>query len=182
MASLAFLVALAALVLSIVAIRIAKQAGGGAPMRAPPNQNFTLTGEVRVTNDCDGQQASIPAQVIVGTSLETANGNNSVGGTDTVNLAPDPARPNDPVKIGTYSITVPWPPGVGQAHHWVRPTVEVKVPDPDNPDQTIREPVCKVINSCAAPKACKDTATATRTVPVAGATTNHDIRVVCSCL
>ena len=183
MASLALLVALAALGLSIFAIRIAKQAGGGAPMRAPPIRNYTIAGEVRVTNDCDGQQASIPAQVIVGSSLEDQGGNNSVSGTDTVNLAPDPNNPNGPVKIGAYSITVPWPPGVGQAHHWKAPKVEVSVPDPADPDRTIRIPVCERINSCAAPKACKNNATGPRMIPVGGGqNVNHDIRVLCSCI
>jgi hypothetical protein len=183
MASLALLVALAALGLSIFAIRIAKQAGGGAPMRAPPNRNFTISGKIRVTNKCDGQQASIPNQVIVGSALEDEDAKNSVSGTDTVNLGPDPDKPNDPEKIGTYSITVPWPPGVGKAHHWNSPKVVVKVPDPDNPGQTIRIPVCEVIKSCDAPKVCKNNATGSRIILVGGGqNVSYDIRVVCTCI
>ena len=59
-----------------------------------------------MTNDCDGQLASIPNRVTIETELSNQNGTIAVPGRATINLAPDPANPNNPIKIGTYTITV----------------------------------------------------------------------------
>ena len=172
MSTLSLLISLVALVISVVAIVMANRAGAGGLFRAPPPPaNTTLTGSIRITNDCDGQQASIPARVTVTSDLENAAGNVAVPGSTTVNLAPDPANPAAPVKIGTYTITVPWANAGGAAHHWTRPDVL------DRPNS---RPVCATI-SCSDSLVCRDGATATRTIAVAGASTTHDIRVDCAC-
>jgi len=73
----------------------------------PPTIAYTLKGLVKITNDCDGTVGSIPPQVEVTATL--TNGNTSVnGGPEPVALAPDPNNPNNPVKTGTYSVTVNW--------------------------------------------------------------------------
>ncbi|MEP0324021.1 hypothetical protein [Bauldia litoralis] len=176
MATLALLVALVALAASLIAIRMAMNAGGGQPMRAPPPPpppiNYTLSGSIRITNECDGQQASIPGRVTISSDLSNAAGTIKVPGSTTVNLAPDPADPTGPVKIGTYTITVGWAAGIAAPAHWTRPAVI---------DPATGNPICNGIPGCVAPQACRDQATATRTVPFVNPVTTHDIRVACAC-
>ncbi|SDB30631.1 hypothetical protein [Bauldia litoralis] len=184
MATLALLVALVALAAALIAIRMAMNAGGQhrapGPAPAPPAPpapppppaavNYTITGTIRVTNDCDGLQASIPGRVTIKTELSNAAGTIAVPGSTTVNLAPDPASPAAPVKIGTYTITVRWLGGVPA--HWTRPDVE---------DPATGNPVCNGIPGCVPPQVCRDRATATRTVPFVNPNTTHDIPVGCAC-
>jgi hypothetical protein len=171
MTTLSLFIAIIALITSLIAIWMAKRAGGGGVMRAPPPVNFTITGNIKIINDCDGQQASIPARVTIETDLSNAAGNVKVPGSATINVGPDPADPNGPVKIGTYTITALWPNAAGQPAHWTRPDVL---------DQPNGRPVCQTI-SCPNPRVCRDMATGTRTVPFVNPITNHDIRVNCSC-
>lgn len=173
MTTLSLIIALTALIVSLVAIWMAKQTGGGGAMRAPPPPpvNYTITGNIKVTNDCDGQQASIPARVTIETDLSNAAGNVKVPGSATINLGPDPADPTGSTKIGTYTITVAWPNPGGQPAHWTTPDIL---------DRPGGRPVCQAI-SCPNPRTCQNMATATRTVPFVNPTTNHDIRVDCVC-
>jgi hypothetical protein len=165
----AVLIALLAVVLSLVAIWMAKQAGGAAP-GAPQRRAVTLTGSVRVINDCDGLQASIPAAVKIDTELADANGN-AIGGSTTVNLGPDPNDPNGPVKVANYTITVNWPKVLGAPVNWKRPEVL---------DAATGQPVCRSI-ACPNPGQCQDLATGGRVIPFADPQTSHDIRVACAC-
>jgi len=172
MTTLTLLIALVALVIALAAIRIAQRGGGGGGLAPPPPPvAYTITGKIKVTNDCDGRQASIPAQVTIESDLSNAAGNVKVPGSTTVNLGPDPADPNGPVKIGTYTITAQWPNAAGQPAHWTRPDVL---------DRPGGRPVCAAI-PCPNPRICRDMATGTRTVPFVNPATGHDIRVDCSC-
>lgn len=186
MATAALIIAIVALAVSFIALRIAHQAGPSAAAREddadrrapppppppPPPVNYTLTGSIRITNECDGRQASIPNQVTVESDLSNAVGNVAVPGSVVVNLAPDPANPAAPVKIGTYTVTAVWPAAAGAPDHWTRPNVL---------DRAGGSPVCKIINGCPVNRVCIDMATATRTIPFVNPATNHDIRVDCGC-
>ncbi|WP_421723417.1 hypothetical protein [Bauldia sp.] len=173
MAPFSLLVSLTALTVSLIALRAAHRAGGRrAPPPPPPPVNYTLTGSIRITNECDGRQASIPARVTVESELSNRAGNVTVPGSTRVNLAPDPANPNGPVKIGTYTITAAWPAAAGAPAHWTRPDVL---------ERARGRTVCAAINSCPTPRICIDLATGTRTIAFVNPATNHDIRVDCGC-
>lgn len=183
MSTLSLLIALVALVVAVLAFRMASRAmdegamaaargaPGPGPAPGPAPANYTIKGNFKITNDCDGQQASIPAQAKIDSDLSNAAGNIKVPGTTTINLAPDPANPAGPVKIGSYTITVVWPAAAGAPAHWTRPDVF---------DPATGNPICQSI-PCPNPRICRDMATAPRTVPFVNPTTNHDIRVDCSC-
>ncbi len=161
-------IALAALVVAILAVFLARM--WAAPRGAAP-QPFTIKGSVKVTNDCDGNIASIPNTVEVSTSLANAAGNISVPGKTIVNLVPDPADPNNPVKIGNYTITVLWlGAAIGSAAtQWNWPVVRDRFGGTD---------VCIPI-ACSAGR-CHNMAVG-QPVAVAGANTNHNVETVCGC-
>jgi hypothetical protein len=145
-------------------------AAGRGPAAPPVAVDYTISGAVKVTNDCDGQIASIPDRVTVETELQNQPANIAVPGRTTINLAPDPAAGPNPIKIGTYSITVRWLPGTTVAPaRWLAPKVV------DAPNGTR---ICAVIR-CPVDGPCRDL------VPVADVAfadpTTHDIVVVCAC-
>ena len=167
---LSLVLSIIALVLSVVAIVLLR----GGPFFAPvpaPLPNYTISGTVKVTNDCDGLHASIPNQVTIETELSNQNGSVGIPGRATVNLAPDPADPNNPIKIGTYTITVRWLPGATIAPaFWRAPKV-------------LERPwglqVCSKI-VCPSQGPCHDVVTAAD-VPFVNPATAHNIEVVCAC-
>lgn len=128
----------------------------------PAVVNYPITGQISFFNECDGQQASIPNQVTVTATLLGPN-NTSVGVPQTINLAPDPAQPNAPLKIGTYTIVVPWS-GAGP-NNWKRMSIT---------------PSCEAIACPDVTKVCIDFATATGTFPI-GNPTVRDFRISCGC-
>ena len=170
MVTFSLLISIAALALAGIALWRVTQLVE-TPTRSPPLSRYTLTGSIRITNDCDGQQASIPAQVTIETRLSNAGGSIEVGGNTSVNLAPDPADPNAPAKIGTYTVTVSWPDGQGKPQHWIRPKIL---------DRPGGRPVCETIG-CPVGGTCYDGATGARTIPFSDPATSHDIRVSCTC-
>lgn len=140
--------------------------GGGNP---PPPVVHTLTGTVTVNNDCDGQVASIPANITVSAGLMNANANVTVGGTTNIALAP--VAGGNPIKTGAYTITVNWLPGAaGAAANWGNFT-ETLVGGGD---------ICASI-PCTT-NTCKNLATRVRTTPVTGVATTNDVRMSCTCV
>lgn len=167
MATLSLVLSLVALVLALAAILAVRSRVLAAP--PPPLVPHTISGDVKVTNDCDGQIGSIPAQVTIETELQNNAGNIAVPGRVTVNLVPDPAAGPNPIKIGTYSITVNWPAGAGNPARWTRPVVR---------DRPFGTPICRLV-SCPGGQSCRDSVQAGN---IAFATpTAHDIEVVCAC-
>jgi hypothetical protein len=137
----------------------------------PKKIQYTLTGEIEITNNCDGKLASIPKQVEITSSLFDKQ-KQHIGGTDTVQLAPDPNAPAGTArKIGKYSITVTWGAGLGNPSHWSNPDVEL----------ANGKDVCSSLTCPAENQKCTDTATNPRKVPFVNPTTKHDVRVLCSC-
>ena len=132
----------------------------------PEEKSYTLTGAIKIINDCDGEQAPIPATVTIESDLE--GGNVSRPGSGTAALTPDPAAPTEPSKIGRYTVKVKWS-GPKAPTDWTRPKVLSK-----------KAPVCQSI-SCPDSGTCHDTATAQHKYPVTGRKTSYDIRVVCVC-
>jgi hypothetical protein len=169
------------LLLSILALLISVAVAAflfarGEIFAAPPPTalpTFRIKGKVKITNDCDGQMNSIPAQVTVETELQDAAGGISIMGRDTINVVPDPAVAPNPVKIGTYDITVVWPGGLHSpprnAVHWTSPIVR---------ERPRGLPVCNAI-ACPAQGPCRDRVTQVN-IPVAPIAM-HDIEVVCAC-
>lgn len=166
---LSLILSIIALVISVVAIvqlRLVPQLARNAPL-----PSYTITGNVKVTNDCDGQHASIPNQVTIETQLSVQNGSIAIPGRTTINLAPDPADPNNPIKIGTYSITVLWVPGASQLPaFWLAPKV-VNAPWGNQ--------ICGRI-TCPSQGPCSDVVPSNN-VAFVNPTTNHNIEVVCAC-
>jgi len=160
-------IALAAALVAIWMVRRPAINNGGA-VRAVAN--YTITGNVSITNDCDGMVNSIPARVMVKTELSNQAGTITVPGNAVINVVQDPANPGNPIKIGTYTITVRWLDANNDPTHWVSPAVF---------DAFGAMPVCGPI-SCPAGSACTDMVPAAN-VPFNNPTTNHDIRVVCAC-
>lgn len=140
--------------------------------------SYEITGNIKVTNDCDGQLDSIPNNVWVETALMNADGTVSIPGRTMVNLAPDPADPLNPVKIGNYSITLQWTKTHedvgGAATAWQYPQVK------DQPNGT---EICLAFISCPPGTGpCHNMATGPD-VPAANPPwpTGYDIEVVCGC-
>lgn len=158
------IIAVIALVIGLISMFLA--------MRGQRNVvRYTLSGSIELNNDCDGQVASLPVQVVVKASLNDNRGQAS-GGSVTVSVAPDPADPpGTPRKIGTYSVTVAWGPGLGNPSHWDSPVAAL----------TNGQDVCQAIPCPAAGSRCLDMATRPRIVPFVNPTAIHDIRVQCSC-
>lgn len=139
----------------------------GNPPAVPPGP-FTLVGTVTINNDCDGQVASIPNNITVKADLQNANANVAVPGSANIALAPVPG--GNPIKTGTYTITVQWPGGpAGAAVNWGNFT-ETLVGGGD---------ICGSI-PCTA-KTCKNLATRVRTTPVTAPNTTNDVRISCTC-
>ena len=113
MAALSLILSIVAVIVAVAAFLFARGglAAGRGPAAPPVAVDYTISGAVKVTNDCDGQIASIPDRVTVETELQNQPANIAVPGRTTINLAPDPAAGPNPIKIGTYSITVRWLPG-----------------------------------------------------------------------
>lgn len=167
MATLSLIISIVALTLALIALFRDRIFAAPVP---PPAPTYTISGSVKVTNDCDGQINSIPAQVTVETELQDATGNIGIPGRVTINLAPDPAAGPNPIKIGTYTISVLWLPGAGTPPaRWLAPKVV------DGPFGT---QICGRIG-CPAQGPCRDVVTAAN-VPFANPTT-HNIEVVCAC-
>ena len=143
------------------------------PPPPPPPVTYEITGNVKVTNDCDGLLASIRNQVTIETDLMNSSGSIAVPGRATVNINPDPADPNNPVKIGVYSIQVRWPAAAGNATQWKWPVV---LSLPNGPD------VCVPITCAQGTGPCKNVATGANITPAnPPAATNHDVETVCAC-
>lgn len=144
-----------------------------------------LTGNIRVTNDCDGKLASIPKQVVVWAELTNTRGNVGVYGHSTVTLTPDPKNPNNPIKIGVYSLQVQWPPSAGTPLHWKPPFVLV----PGSPTFPSVTPIdvtpwtiCPPIPCPSGTGPCRDMVPPKNISPVKPPfPTAHDIEIVCSC-
>lgn len=128
-----------------------------------------LIGTISITNDCDGQAASIPDRCRVSTELLGAQGN-VVPGEAVVTLTPDPTDPNNPRKIGSYSIGVRWPPGHGAPAKWRTP----KATRMDGSE------ICAAIG-CGEGR-CLDMVTRERFVPLATPVTTCDLRISCTCM
>jgi len=161
------IIALIIAVVAIVLLRLLPQLA----KKQPPVPNYTITGNVKVTNDCDGQLVSIPNQVTIETELSLHNGSIVIPARTTINLVQDPANPNNPIKIGTYTITVQWLPGAIQLPaFWRAPKI---VGRPWGSE------ICRLI-SCPSQGPCHDVVTSTNVAFVAPST-NHNIEVVCAC-
>ena len=130
---------------------------------------YTITGTIKVTNDCDGKLASIPANVTFKAWVTNAAGTAKVGGSANVPLAPVPG--GNPVKTGTYTLTVNWGPGLGAASDWT-----------DFDISAGGNPVCKPI-PCPAPTTCSNIATWPKTVAVVAppGNTAQDFDITCAC-
>lgn len=168
MSNLSLFILLVVVAVAGAAIWLARQnrGAGGRALRAPPQ--YTITGGLKITNDCDGQSNSIPNQVMVRTALSNAAGTIQVSGDVVVNVQQDPANPNNPIKIGQYAITVRWL--GGNPAHWT---------DPEVLDRQGALSVCVPI-SCPPGGQCKDRVPAAN-VAFNNPQTNHDIQVVCAC-
>ena len=158
---IALIVAIVAIVLLQVLPRGGVQQGG----------TYTITGNIRVTNDCDGRHASIRNQVTVQTALASRTSAIQIPAHATINLVPDPADPNNPIKIGTYTITAQWIRGVQTLLYWKAPQVLTS--------PNFGSPICNFI-VCPDNNFCRDTVTPSD-IQITGPTTNHDIVVVCAC-
>ena len=165
MNAIALVIAVVALIIGLFAVFLAA--------RGPQNiVRYTIKGSIALDNECDGQVASLPAQVKVKASLNDNRGQSS-GGSATVAVVPDPnAPPGAPRKVGSYSITVAWGPGMGNPKDW------------DTPDATLANgnDICPSINCPVAGSRCVDLAQRTRTVAFVNPTTTYDISVSCGCV
>lgn len=151
---------------------------------------YEINGRIKVTNDCDGKLASIPDTVTVFTYLENKDGSVAVPGRAQADLAPDPNDPDNPIKIGWYSLQVGWPEAATSgADHWTPPLLYKGelAPDP-TPGITPTPPpesrrVCATIECEDDNSTCKNVADESA-VPAAAVpnATGHDIEVVCVCV
>jgi hypothetical protein len=163
MSALAFVIALLALIVALIALR----RGGGAP---PPVPRYTLKGTVELINDCDGLVASLPNRVQISSSLNDPQGQ-SIGGTVQVPVAPDPADPpGAPRVVGRYSISVAWPGALGNPVAWDGPRILRAN------GQRICEPIL-----CPGAGLCGDRATRARQIAFVNPVTTEDLRVACAC-
>jgi hypothetical protein len=142
------------------------------------SKDYTITGNIKVTNDCDGQLATILDNVWIETELMNSDGTVGIPGRTLVHLVPDPTDPNNPVKIGTYSITLQWTSthkdAGGPAVKWQYPEVN---------DQQNGTDICFVKPTCPPGTGpCYNVATGTD-IPAANppSPTNYNIEIVCAC-
>ncbi|MCZ6573175.1 MAG: hypothetical protein O7C98_08405, partial [Planctomycetota bacterium] len=91
---------LTALLVCVVLCLSGCRGGGGGGANTI---TYEITGNIKITNDCDGKLDSIPKKVEVWFELTNRAGNVGVYAHDTVDLRPDPASPGNPVKIGIFS-------------------------------------------------------------------------------
>lgn len=133
---------------------------------------YTIRGSIELVNDCDGKVASLPKEVKVKASLKNKQGKGSAGFVK-VPVAPDPADPaGTPRKIGNYSITVAWGPGLGNPTFWDTPEVTLT----NGRDICFRTITCPdVLHDC------RDVSTKTPRVPFVNPTATHNISMVCVC-
>ncbi|MBX3744934.1 MAG: hypothetical protein KF833_06450 [Verrucomicrobiae bacterium] len=151
----------------------------------PGHVFYEISGSIRLVNDCDGRQASLPDKVTVFTVLETADGRIGVNGSVTVPLQTDPVAPFDPVMVGFYRLSVRWPVVAGNPVRWTAP---ILITPGRRPPPTVRPPHLNHRRICGQ-LICPDGTGTCRNVvaemPVPATTaphvTLHDLIVVCAC-
>jgi hypothetical protein len=83
--------------------------------RASSVPKHGIRGDIEITNDCDGLAASIPTHVKVKANLYGAPGQYS-GASATI--GPLGVDPNNPIKRGTYNLSVGWDQALGAPTEW----------------------------------------------------------------
>lgn len=157
--------------LSILALVIAVGALFFALSNRATAQNSGIRGDIKIVNDCDGQVASIPANVKILGNLYDDQGQ-SIGDTDRVGpLGVDPG--GNPIKRGTYNLDVSGGSAFGTWEKWKLSIT-----------RTNGRPICdRAFMPCPNPTdRCEDQIPKPIEVTYTSTAMTSDINVTCSCV